>query len=249
MDLDADVMYRSLIDAARIGDCGKTLQLIRCGVDVNGVSKRDYPILEAARTGNDKIVRLLLENGAGVRSPMPFDHDSPLIAACVNSRTESARVLIEYGADINEQGRFCTPLIATILCRNRCLDCMELLLAKGADPNRPHGIAYGNQTPLMIATYYRDSDRVKLLLKYNADANIVSQCREEKNMTALSRAFDLNCVQIAETFAKYGADVNFWYGENDPDRFILLKQIRNGHFKAVSMLIRNGARVDIADSK
>lgn len=85
MDMDADVMFRSLIDAARTGDYGRALQLIRCGVNVNGVSLRGhgYPIMEAARNGHTNVVSLLLENGAEVRSSVPFIDDSPLIYSSV----------------------------------------------------------------------------------------------------------------------------------------------------------------------
>ncbi len=108
----------------------------------------------AARDGNGKAARLLVEAGADVNQLTAGDQSSPLLVAVINGNYDLAKDLLEAGADpnlVSDDGA--APLFATLniewslrtwypqpaMFRQQnttYLELMELLLAAGADPNQ-----------------------------------------------------------------------------------------------------------------
>ena len=64
-----------------------------------------FPIFVASAMANEKIVQILIKNGADVNS-VSLQGDSPLIRACQNRQLKTMRVLIENGSDVNFKGYY-----------------------------------------------------------------------------------------------------------------------------------------------
>jgi len=110
------------------------------------------------------------------------------------------------GYDFNKI--FIGILKQTILCyaTKYSFEIMNYLLENGADPNLTHKeyIDY----PIIQATKSRNSKKVKLLLKYNADVNVI-----HKKYTTLSYSlYDRELTDISYLLIDAGAD---WVEKNE----------------------------------
>ena len=115
--------------------------LIRNGADVNAKYDDDdsddeanlTPLAMAVSTGNQAIVRLLLEEGADVDAEIDEDGVTALHLAVFMGEEAIVRLLLEKGADINaqEDDEGMTPLHLAVECGMDTI--VRLLLAKGAD--------------------------------------------------------------------------------------------------------------------
>lgn len=91
-----------LVNASKIGDYEKLVELLDQGVDANfRTSKYDTPCLQWASTfGHDSCVRLLLERRANIDALDDYGA-SALIEASSNEHLNVVKILIERGADLN----------------------------------------------------------------------------------------------------------------------------------------------------
>lgn len=108
--------------------------LIRSGVDVNYALEGDgTPLIIAARRGDLRLVKLLLENRADVDRFSAGD-GNPLIAAAAAGQAPVAEVLVEHGANVNAHDPYDeTPLINA--AREGSLALVDYLISQGADVN------------------------------------------------------------------------------------------------------------------
>lgn len=100
--------------AAFVGETDLVFLLVQHGIDVNKKNKMkgkknkaiyNWTALHtAAAFHRDEIVRILLENGAGV-DLLTENGETPLLLAVKNKNKESAEMLINAGADINLQNK------------------------------------------------------------------------------------------------------------------------------------------------
>jgi hypothetical protein len=134
---------REILGAAIQRNNLKAVQvLIKCGVDVNGLSSfGDTPVYECCRYGHAEIVELLLTKGANPNLASQFDKWSPLdFCATENPFVPRHRshacmmLLLDHGASVNSQsiidGR--TPL--HVAAENKHREFAVTLLIRGADP-------------------------------------------------------------------------------------------------------------------
>lgn len=113
-------------------DAAGARQMIAAGADVNYALQGDgTPLINATRSGNVSLIRLLLENGADVDRFSSGD-GNPLIAASALGNLQVAKMLVELGADVNAQDPYDeTPLINA--ARSGHSDVVGYLISKGAD--------------------------------------------------------------------------------------------------------------------
>lgn len=146
------------------------IQLAAKDVDINAKSQGGNTALHlAAKNGYIKIVKTLLENGAGVNA-QNHDGETPLHWAADNDHTEVVKVLLENGARVNivdKDGE--TPLHWAIETGH--INVVTALLEKG---NINVDIRDElEKTSLHWSVLYDHIDIVKVLLAKGADVNAV----------------------------------------------------------------------------
>jgi ankyrin repeat protein len=111
------------------------LRFKKLDIDARGRESGETALYDAIATGNESLVRQLIERGADVNA-RGSKNGSPLGMAVTKENEELVRLLIEEGADVNATGGwYGTSLIAAAHKGN--LKLVELLLAHGADVNAP----------------------------------------------------------------------------------------------------------------
>ena len=117
------------------------------------------PLVEAARNGDHKSVRSLLEQHSNVNAAEP-DGSTALAWAANRDDIETAELLIRAGANVNAANEYGETALS-LACANGNAVMVEKLLEAGANPNAAR---WTGETPLMIATRVGRIEAVKLLL-------------------------------------------------------------------------------------
>ena len=122
-----------LIEAIEESNFKRTQKLIAKGADVNQQNSYGYSALfAAARSGDAKIVKLLLDAGANVNARSPAG--SALARAAQQGHAEIVRLLLQAGADVEaKDGSGWTPLFSAAMNANS--ETVEILLKAGANIN------------------------------------------------------------------------------------------------------------------
>ena len=79
---------------------------------ISDISTLDYKLLQASRSGDEKVVMLLIKSGAIVNAS--YRGSTALHEAAKGGHPEILQVLIESGADVNTEGRDGMPLHVAI---------------------------------------------------------------------------------------------------------------------------------------
>ncbi len=158
----------------RIGGAAMMLSTL---VIATGAAASDFPLIEAARSQDQKAVRALVGQHADVNARSD-DGSTALLWAAHWNDLESASLLLKAGADANAKNDFqMTPLSQA--CENGSAPLVELLVKSGANPNTP--IATG-ETPLMTCARSGNVEAVKTLISHDAAVNTKEPAQ---NQTAL----------------------------------------------------------------
>ena len=192
-------------------------------------------LLEAARRGDVKTVRLLLAQRADPDAPAA-DGSTPLHAAAEADNLDIANLLLTAGAKSTAATRYnITPL--ALACTNGSAAMIDRLLKAGADPN---STSEQGQTALMIASLAGRVDAVKLLLANGAKVNAREPVRGQ---TALMwAAAEGNTAAIA-MLTEFGADVK---AKSSTGFTPFLFAVRNNHAQAAIELLAHGANINDA---
>ncbi|KIJ32711.1 hypothetical protein M422DRAFT_112480, partial [Sphaerobolus stellatus SS14] len=143
-------------------------ELIRKGADVNAANPPFGPALaEAAASGHQKILTLLLEAGADVNAEDNTQLGGALSRAASYGFTEIVKILLERGAETT--GIAGANALTTACLEGGHLNIIKLLLDRGAEVNIVGG---DSGTALQAAVWNKHTDvLVKLLLEYGADVD------------------------------------------------------------------------------
>ena len=210
-------------------DIEKVSILLKQNINVNICEpyKLRHPFDVAIAKNNPCLCELLILHGADVNYINGYGYyNSSIWLAKIANAYEAGKVLIKYGAkfDIFDEIDHCyvSP------DGTEYYDNLDFLLKCGANPNQ--GLRDNLFTPLMYAVYKNNISAARLLLKYGADVNAVTQC----DGTALRVAVIMNLPEMAGLLIEYGADVNsitdgmtnmeqaLYCGENNKDMVHLL---------------------------
>ena len=212
---------------ARSGDIGAHGPGMYRGRAVPSPSGGLTPLHFAARDGNLRLARMLVDAGADLQRPSG-NGTRPLVAAIINNHIELALYLLEKGADPNTADDFHkrTPLFAAVEMRNPDftrdtapppqdtrdpMDLIKALLARGANPNAQvnttpfrgfyqvsaNWVNFDGQTAFIRAALNGDITLMRLLLEHGADPNI----KTYEGSNALMAATGLNWV-VAQTYSR-----------------------------------------------
>jgi ankyrin repeat protein len=157
-----------LIRAATDHEKAKLLLAAGAKVQVHTELGNTPLILAARRSGNNRTVRLLLDQGADVKERNRLGV-SALLAAAASGDLATVRMLLDKGAEVNDSpsrddifAGMRTPLMWAAF-RND-LPLLRLLLERRADPNK--GLLFG--TPLSQAAWHDSVEAAKILLDHGA---------------------------------------------------------------------------------
>ena len=156
-----------LIIAARHNHYEIAEYLIKRGADVNGKGEAWYTaIFCAAGRGDEKMVKLLLDNGAKVE---PFgSHNSALNHAVQSGSIPVVKMLLDAGANINRNGiDGITPLHEAI--QKQDIEMVKFLIKNGADVNN---LASYDRSPIYTSYMENNIEIAKILMENGADPTI-----------------------------------------------------------------------------
>lgn len=209
--------------------------LLNCKANPNIVRIHDnlYPLMCAAKLGNQDILKLLIESDALVNCKNK-QGQSPLWIAVYNSQVECVQCLLENNADrnaVDDDGE--SVLLTAIRIGNMCI--IQSLITSGSDVNLQNreGIS-----PLIRAVQCENLE-VVCLLGYIVDVH--AQTREGKS--ALTFAVDITNKDIVTALLRYHSDVNI---SDNQGQTILWKAVIQGDIDIVTSLLDNGAKFDIS---
>ena len=198
----------------------------------------DESLIEAAKAGNVKDTRTLVENGADVNATDEGGRPI-LVEAASQGHGIVVEILVDNGADIDAKDRSSGSTALIEAARNGHTDIVRLLLSRTIkiDVKDKNG-----WTALMIATGKGYTDIVRLLLDSGANVNV----KEDYGWTALMVAIFCDRAYISSLLLDNGADVN---ARNDDGKTVLEMAQEKKSIKFVKMLKQAGVKNSLADEK
>lgn len=165
-------------------------------------------MMAAANTNsysNNEIVKLLLEYNTDTNAVDVFGRNS-LLLSCYNSSFKTIKLLIENGYDINIKDIYGYTAL-TIICvysniKNK-YKTIKFLLKNGSDPNIKTTFGWSCLFLLLNKNDNIDLKILKILLKYNADPNIIID-----NIPLFYILFNRINIDSIKLLLKYGANPN-----------------------------------------
>jgi ankyrin repeat protein len=160
-----------------------------------------------------RVAQLLLDRGADVNTRCK-DHQTPLHHASYFGNVEIVRLLLDYGADVeaNAEGDYGEkPLHQVSYGKYRRQEdgirVAQLLFDCGADVNI---CRKDHWTPLHIASYFGNSEIVRLLIDHGAEVDAVDDFGKTPlhDVTRGEYKSQDDGVRVARLLLDHGADVN-----------------------------------------
>ncbi len=200
---NSDEANTVLIIASRNGAQGIVRKLLKNGASPDATSRTGIsPLMQAARSSQSEIARLLIEAGASVGIRDKREGYTALMHAAEQGNEKVLEVLLKAGADVNQADskRGLTPLM---LAANRLTGFPILLelLAAGADINDQ---ANDGWTATMAATAKKNHDALEVLILNGANLTIET----DDNRSAYSIAASANALKAMRLLTSASAQAN-----------------------------------------
>ncbi|KAJ6150552.1 hypothetical protein N7471_001751 [Penicillium samsonianum] len=193
-------------------------------------------LVAASYRGHEKVVQILLHQGADVNALGGESCSNALEAASSRGHEEVVRMLLVQGADVNAHDGFHTTALQSAVHGGYEI-IMQMLLTRGADINLQGG---GSGSALQAASYHGYEDIVQMLLARGADINL----QGGGIGSALQAASYGGHEDIVQMLLAQGADINLQGGKFGS---ALQAASSQGHEKAVQLLLDEGADPDGED--
>ncbi|XP_047085604.1 ankyrin repeat domain-containing protein 27-like [Lolium rigidum] len=160
-----------LSSAALFGEVVIARYLLDHGADPNKIENSGSVALHnAAKNGNEGVVRLLLSRGA--RVDIAVAHGTPLHIAASYGKTSVLKTLLDHHADAGANVNYANPntplVVATML---GLADCIKYLLEAGANPNISDK---QGRMPIQIAASFGRRSHVDILFPFTSPIRAVS---------------------------------------------------------------------------
>jgi ankyrin repeat protein len=223
--------------------------LIEEGALLDDHAQGDEALIAAASAGHLDVVKILCCKGK--ISPNVFDGNgrSPLSCAAssrdsssnMENGLEMAKFLLSKGADPNHIAASDGPLHQAAMQGH--IKMVGLLVEHGADPMRD----INGWSPLTNALRYKSPGTIKLLLEAKVSDDSARKAWLDGALRYACRTGERGIVlQLLEA----GANINAVEENGIPKGASpLLLAILHGHVKTAQLLVRRGARQDLADEK
>ncbi|KAJ6089813.1 hypothetical protein N7467_005029 [Penicillium canescens] len=191
----------------------------------------------ASFNGHDKVVQILLDNGADINSENDRNITA-LHAASSKGHEKVVQILLDNSADLNTKDyRQITALHAASSQGHDKV--VQILLDNGADVDTKD---YRQITALHAASSKGHEKVVQILLDNSADVNT----KDNRHITALHSASSQGHDKVVQILLDNGADVNT---KNYRHITALHAASSKGHEKVVQILLDNSADVNTKDDR
>ena len=226
------------------------------------------PLLFAARHGEVKSARLLLDAGADANETAPTG-TSALVVAAHGGHTALARFLLESGADPNAADAGYAALHAAVLRGDAEL--VGALMAHGADPNRRLARAtparrlgrdwamdwtWVGATPFWMAAMFGDAEMMRVLEAGGAAPDTMLEDGTTSLMAPLARrhrrpgadraAVEAGTLEAVRAAAELGIDI---HAANAAGNTALHYAAASAFDSVVEFLVSRGADVDLQNAE
>lgn len=218
--------------------------LLKNGANPNQPSVRGYsPLYEAVQIADSTFVQMLIEAGADVNKPVALDPDgtaivTPLSMAATQGYHEIVTLLLAAGAELNCPLNACGETALIYAVRKGSTETVNILLNAGA--KQP--VIFMGETPLSIALEAEHATIVKLLL----DAGAAEAHSSDADASPLYIAAMKGNLRLATLLVQRGAPLDATTAIGNETA--LLAATEREHITIVHLLLRAGARTDIAES-
>ncbi|KAM6921981.1 cyclin-dependent kinase 4 inhibitor C [Xenentodon cancila] len=158
----AERVSDKLCNASARGDLKRVVDLLKNGVDVNGLNQFNRTALQVVMLGHSDLIQVLLDAGADPNLPDPRLNLTVTHDAAREGFVDSVRVLVDNGADVNAvdtDGNLPLHLAA----REGHLEVVRLLIGRTADPSAANGLGH---TPRRLASDRQKVDTVNYIKEY-----------------------------------------------------------------------------------
>ncbi|CAI6342502.1 unnamed protein product [Periconia digitata] len=194
--------------------------LLHYGIDIQAKVRSQHTALHVAVDRPDyseKMIKLLLDNGADFNSPGYGRDDTPLEKAYYLGQAPVMKMFFEYGLDIDSLSGY----LASAAWNDR-LEIVKLLIENGADVNENDGSA------LDYAVGVGNEEMVKMLLRNGAKANL-------NHSKALLQAAWRGYYNLLKIIWESGATIDNHNGD------VLLFALEGQHIEVADLLMEYGA--------
>ena len=206
--------------------------LVDCGADVNAMDGIGYPPLTCAvRTGDIRLVKLLIDAGArpNVRN---MHNETPLMNASYRRFDDITALLASMSKNPNDD-----PEALISAAKSGDLSLMNALIENGANLEARDS---AENTALIWAAANAQAEAVSLLLSHGADASAIDRNGTSALVEILT---NLNVPEYTRTsivvdLCDHGADV---HAEDRLGRYPLLCAIKSGNASSAEYLCSKGA--------
>jgi hypothetical protein len=217
--------YSELYNAVIDDDVSKVKEILQSSdLDIDRVYHGKYTaLITASYHGQDKIVKLLLENGVDIDKRVGEYHENALYHAIWEQHLSTIKLLVEAGADLERLTGIAksTPLMHA--ARGKSAEIVKYLLDKGANPN---ALTKDGYTPLMYAllepAMKKGNEEIVALLSEKSDLNYKTKILSKLGVpqTALLIAIMMNRSQkVIDNLFSHGAKI----GESAKEKVAFLK--------------------------
>ncbi|CAG9794593.1 unnamed protein product [Diatraea saccharalis] len=216
--------------------------LLACGAKVNEpVTQGLRPLHYAIWQRHLEATRLLLVRGCDVNARDDCGY-SALHLSAEHGYTELVKLLLESGAAVDYRPDTGEEFPRTTLCdeplrlaiRNKHYEVARLLLEHGADPNKRY--FFGSEINLVS-----DPEYLELLLTFGANPDSRDRAGLTPLMKAARQRKGMDAVLLLISF---GADVNAMADARNDYRTVMHYAVLSGNTDVVTLLIKQGARVN-----
>ena len=197
-------IHIQLIQAITNKDVTKVESLLKLKVDPNVSAGNQMPIIAAAYTGCEKILKLLHKHQCCLTTPDPGDynwHRRPIHIATAKGHLSFVKKLIKYGVGVNSGDQENRTALHWAATEGREIIC-TYLLSVGADVNASQ---VDQITPLMAAVSGRNPlSTCRLLIQHGASVKM----SDRDAWTPLHTAVVYKNFNLVKLLIEAGADIN-----------------------------------------
>lgn len=162
---------RDLIRAAAAGNLHNVKELLREGVDVNGVNHIGQSALMSSETM--EVAKYLVDHGADIRQK-DDDGWTALMWSINKNNVELTKFLISLGVDVNARDNMGWSALLVAADEGN-ISLMEILIDQGVDVNETNDNGW---TALMLQAGRGSVASVKRLLEFGADLTLTNNDRK-----------------------------------------------------------------------